>query len=131
MKKLAALILAVLLLSINLYADNNEEFRATWVITYELMDSTAGTEANMAHTRQILDNHVKANMNAVLWQCRQNGTAYYNSSYEPWGKYTGYKNPGYDPLAYAVEQAHQRGLEIHAWMNVYESRDRVSGSPAS
>jgi uncharacterized lipoprotein YddW (UPF0748 family) len=118
------------ILSSGLYADDNEEFRATWVITYEIMDSTASTEANMAHTRQILDNHLKANMNAVLWQCRQNGTAYYNSLYEPWGKYTGYQDPGYDPLAYAVEQAHQRGLEIHAWMNVFESRDRVSGSPA-
>ena len=62
-------------------------------------------------------------MNAVIWQVRQSGTAYYNSSYEPWGRYAGYQDPGYDPLAYAIEEAHKRGLELHAWFNTFQISD--------
>ncbi len=81
--------------------------------------------------KEILDNHKKANMNAVLWQARQSGTAYYNSSFEPWGYYAGYRNPGYDPLAYAIEEAHKRGLELHAWFNVFAASSTVEGAPAA
>jgi uncharacterized lipoprotein YddW (UPF0748 family) len=67
-----------------------------------------------------MDNLVEANMNAVLWQIRQGGTVYYNSSFEPWGSRAGKEYPGYDPLAYAIEEAHKRGLELHAWFNVFQ-----------
>ncbi|MFC1547790.1 family 10 glycosylhydrolase [Candidatus Neomarinimicrobiota bacterium] len=109
---------------------DNQEFRSTWVITWHHSSSSSSAEQNKARIRSIMDNHVRANMNAVLFQVRQNGTAYYPSSYEPWGAYIG-DNPGFDPLAYAVEQAHARGLELHAWMNTFESRGARSGSPAS
>ncbi|MEE9162113.1 MAG: family 10 glycosylhydrolase, partial [Candidatus Neomarinimicrobiota bacterium] len=108
----------------------NQEFRATWVVTWELISPGEPAVSNEARARLILDNHAAANMNAVLWQARQNGTAYYNSSFEPWGSYAGGGDPGYDPLAYAVEQAHARGLELHAWMNTVESRNPVPGSPS-
>lgn len=108
----------------------NEEFRATWVVTWDLINGEKSPEENQANARSILDNHKKANMNAVLWQARQSGTAYYRSSYEPWGYYAGYRDPGYDPLAFAVEQAHKRGLELHAWMNVFEATSTVDGAPA-
>lgn len=129
MKRL--LIVLVLFIFQSLCAQKNEEFRATWVITWEHIAAGSSSEANKALVQQILDDHKKANMNAVVWQVRQGGTAYYSSSYEPWGFYAGYKHPGYDPLAYAIEQAHARGLELHAWMNVFESRDTSVGSPAS
>lgn len=130
MKRFFTLILIISICQI-LIAGINDEFRTTWVVTWELTNSTNSMEENKALTRQILDNHKQANMNAVLWQCRQNGTAYYNSSYEPWGEYIGYKNPGYDPLEYAVQEAHNRGLELHAWMNVFESRNvSINGTPA-
>ena len=60
--------------------------------------------------RKIMDDHVDANMNAVIFQVRQGGTAYYESSYEPWGYYAGYQHPGYDPLAVAIEEAHYEVL---------------------
>jgi hypothetical protein len=129
MKRLV--IVLVLFIFQSLRAQENEEFRATWVITWEHIMPDSNTEANKALVRKIMDDHKRANMNAVVWQARQSGTAYYNSSYEPWGFYAGYKHPGYDPLAYAIEQAHARGLELHAWMNVFESRDTSAGSPAS
>ena len=78
-----------------------------------------------------MDDHVDANMNAVIFQVRQGGTAYYESSYEPWGYYAGYQNPGYDPLAAAIEEAHSRGLELHAWFNVFQTSSTHDGSPAA
>ncbi|HGY55592.1 MAG TPA: T9SS type A sorting domain-containing protein [Caldithrix abyssi] len=121
---------SILFLTTNLSAAGNKEFRGIWVVTWEHINSGLDAEQNKANIRTILDNVKKANMNAVLWQVRQSGTAYYNSSYEPWGKYAGYRNPGYDPLAYAIEQAHQRGIELHAWFNVFNVSDTVSGTIA-
>ncbi|MDQ7052461.1 MAG: family 10 glycosylhydrolase [candidate division KSB1 bacterium] len=120
----------VLWLPAMLLAQGNQEFRATWVVDYQWMSS--GTiEANKARTRQILDNHKAANMNAVIWQVRRFGNVYYPSSYEPFGSAAGFKPPGYDPLAYAIEEAHKRGLEFHAWMNVFETRNLYQGSPGA
>ncbi|HMA61053.1 MAG TPA: family 10 glycosylhydrolase, partial [bacterium] len=114
----------ILLLIISLsFAQNNKEFRATWVITWE-------HDCDSTKIKQILDRHEKANMNAVLFQVRQSGTAYYNSSYEPWGHYANYQNPGFDPLAFAVKEAHKRGLELHAWFNTFQASSTVQGAPA-
>ena len=85
---------------------DNKEFRATWVITWDQMDRFAAPVENMARVATIVENHADANMNAILWQVRQSGTAYYNSSFEPWGFYTGKQDPGYDPLALAIEESH-------------------------
>jgi uncharacterized lipoprotein YddW (UPF0748 family) len=112
-------------------AAGNREFRATWVITWEHIDPALSAEQNMERVRTILDRHKAANMNAVLWQCRQSGTAYYQSSYEPWGYYANYRYPGYDPLAYAVEEAHKRGMELHAWFNVFQCSSTYPGTPAA
>ena len=85
-------ILVVLMLAgITWGRTKNQEFRATWVITWEWMNAGASVETNKALTRAILDRHQAANMNAVLWQIRQGGTAYYPSPYEPWGSYAGYQ----------------------------------------
>jgi uncharacterized lipoprotein YddW (UPF0748 family) len=121
------LILLVLLALAESPAGNNEEFRAVWVITWEHISSGNTAEENKARVREILENIKKANMNAVLWQVRQSGTAYYNSSYEPWGYYAGYQDPGYDPLAYAIEQAHLRGIELHAWFNAFAVAEDDAG----
>ncbi|OQX88644.1 hypothetical protein B6D60_01610 [candidate division KSB1 bacterium 4484_87] len=108
----------------------NEEFRATWVITWEYISSSSSQSQLKARIRKIMDDHKKANMNAVLFQIRQGGTAYYNSSYEPWGYYAGHRNPGFDPLAYAIQEAHKRGLELHAWFNVFAASSTYQGAPA-
>lgn len=130
MKRITTILLLMLFCQ-NLFAGDNAEFRATWVITWEHINSGLSPEQNKANIRKILDNHQQANMNAVLWQVRQGGTAYYHSSYEPWGYYAGGQNPGYDPLAYAVEEAHKRGMELHAWFNVFQTSSTVPGAPAA
>jgi uncharacterized lipoprotein YddW (UPF0748 family) len=65
---------------------------------------------------------VAGNMNAVCMQVRSLSDATYKSSYEEWASIltgTRGKDPGYDPLAFAVEEAHKRGLELHVWVNPF------------
>ncbi len=134
MKYFSKIFLSILLIatfSLLIAQENNEEFRATWVITWEHISSSSSASTNKARVRTILDNHKAANMNAVLWQARQSGTAYYNSSYEPWGFYAGYSNPGYDPLAYAIEEGHKRGMEVHAWFNCFAVSSTHAGAAAA
>ena len=107
-----------------------KEFRATWVITWEYITSSQDADETMNRIDQIMDNHVAANMNAVFFQVRQSGTSYYSSSYEPWGYYAGYEYPGFDPLQYAVNSAHSRGLELHAWFNVFQASSMHEGAPS-
>lgn len=131
MKRLITIFFLLLFSYNNLSAVNNDEFRATWIKVSEHIKSNWTTEQNKAQVREVMDNHKKANMNAVLWQARQSGTAYYNSNYEPWGYYAGYAYPGYDPLAYAIEEAHKRGMELHAWFNVFHTSSTHPGTPAA
>ena len=131
MRRKKILVSFYLLFSILLFSQSgNNEFRSTWVITWNWIspdDSMAETQDRII---DILDDHVAANMTSVLFQVRQSGTAYYNSSFEPWGYYSGYQDPGFDPLGFAVEQAHLRGLEFHAWFNVFACSSTQPGTPA-
>ncbi|MEE9432416.1 MAG: family 10 glycosylhydrolase [Melioribacteraceae bacterium] len=129
MKNIVLFFFIVFIVSIYSQPNNsNSEFRATWVITWEHISSGSSVEQNKARVREILDNHKKANMTSVLFQVRQGGSAYYNSSYEPWGTYAGSSNPGYDPLDYAIDEAHKRGLELHAWFNVFNVSSTLPGT---
>jgi uncharacterized lipoprotein YddW (UPF0748 family) len=125
------IILSVLTISYQLLAATNEEFRATWVITWEHISESSSAATNQARVREIMENHKSGNFNAVLWQARQGGTAYYPSSYEPWGGYAGEKDPGYDPLGYAVAEAHHRGMELHAWFNAFQTSSTAPGTPVA
>ena len=131
MKTLTTIILFFLFFNLSYAQGGNTEFRSIWIVTWEYISGSSSVETNKARIRSILDNMNTANMSSVIWQARQNGTAYYNSSYEPWGSYAGGSNPGFDPLQYAIEEAHKRGLEIHAWFNTFESKSTAPGTPAN
>jgi len=131
MKKFVTGLLLLLLASFSYGQNNNEEFRANWVITWEHSSSGYSAEQGKARIREILENQKAGNFNAVLWQARQSGTSYYNSPYEPWGYYVGSEDPGYDPLAYAIQEGHKRGLEVHAWFNVFQTSSTAPGAPAA
>lgn len=110
----------------------NKEFRAVWVSTVFSLDWPKSTDIEVQKTElMVLFDAVKAaNMNAILLQVRSESDAFYNSSKEPWSRWlTGVQgqDPGYDPLAFAIEEAHKRGLELHAWVNPF----RVNASTAS
>ncbi len=91
------------------------ETRALWVNRWEF--------STPDDIRRLADKAAAANFNALFFQVRGNADACYRSDLEPWmarlsGGVLG-DDPGWDPLAVAVEEAHARGLELHAWVNVY------------
>ncbi|MEV4758962.1 family 10 glycosylhydrolase [Micromonospora sp. NPDC049559] len=64
----------------------------------------------------------RLNHNAVIVQVRPTADAFWPSPYEPWSEFltgTRGQDPGWDPLAYLVSEAHKRNLEFHAWFNPY------------
>ncbi|WMJ88166.1 family 10 glycosylhydrolase [Anaerocolumna sp. MB42-C2] len=101
------------------------EFRAVWISYLEFMNygKEGFTETGFESTiDKMFDKVVDMNMNAVVVHVRPFGDAMYNSSYFPWSRYasgTQGKDPGFDPLEYMVKAAHERGLQIHAWLNPY------------
>jgi uncharacterized lipoprotein YddW (UPF0748 family) len=107
------------------------EFRGAWVASVANIDwpSRPGLSAwaQQAELIAILDRARALRLNAILLQVRPAGDALYASPYEPWSAYlTGVEGrppePYYDPLAFAVKEAHARGLELHAWFNPYRAR---------
>ena len=129
-KKLTILIMMLALVFPALKAEEQKrEMRAAWLATVSNIDwpSERGTSAAViARQKQslidYLDGFANTNMNAVCIQVRSMCDAMYQSSYEPWSSYlTGTRgaNPGWDPLAFAVEECHKRGIECHAWVNPY------------
>lgn len=102
------------------------EVRAVWLTTLSGLDwprqkatSPQGREAQKQELCQILDQLQQTGINTILLQTRVRGTVIYPSKIEPWdncltGQYD--RDPGYDPLAFAIEQAHQRGMQLHAWV---------------
>jgi uncharacterized lipoprotein YddW (UPF0748 family) len=59
-----------------------------------------------------------AGMNTILFQVRGNATTSYHSANEPWAEQFQFTDPGFDPLATAIQAAHARGLQLKAWVNV-------------
>lgn len=107
------------------------EFRGLWVASVDNIDwpSTPGlpTAAAKKELLTILDRARASGLNAVILQVRPAGDALYASSIEPWSEYlTGRQGiaptPAWDPLAFAVAEAHRRGMELHAWFNPYRAK---------
>ncbi|HEU5175805.1 MAG TPA: family 10 glycosylhydrolase [Gemmatimonadaceae bacterium] len=106
------------------------EFRGAWVAAVSHIDwpSRGGltTGQQKAELLAILDRLVELRMNAVVLHVRPAADALYESTREPWSAYlTGKQgrapSPFYDPLAFAVREAHRRGLELHAWFNPFRA----------
>ncbi len=107
------------------------EFRGVWVAAVSNMDwpSRAGlpVDSQKAELVRILDRAKQLRLNAVILHMRPAADALYDSKLEPWSEYlTGVQGkapePYYDPLTFAVSEAHARGLELHAWFNPYRAR---------
>lgn len=113
----------------NLYdgvASPKHEVRAVWLTTLNGLDwprhkarTSAQVEVQKRELTDILDKLQKAHINTVLMQTRIRGSVIYPSKYEPWDEcITGEPGmaPAYDPLAFAVEECHKRGMELHTWV---------------
>ena len=139
MKNLIAAFLAVslfLLTSAQLKAgyDGKHEWRAVWIATVNNIDwpSKPGltTLEQQKELIAYLDLFKSLNFNAIVLQVRPAADAFYISKNEPWSIYlTGDQkkspSPLYDPLAFAIEEAHKRGIELHAWLNPYRVSQNV------
>jgi uncharacterized lipoprotein YddW (UPF0748 family) len=116
------------------------EFRGVWVATVDNIDWPSRPGLTVAEQKQeltaILDRAAQLNLNAVIFQVRPACDAFYASGIEPWSPFlTGTMgrapSPFYDPLAFAISEAHARGLELHAWFNPFRATHPASKSPIS
>jgi uncharacterized lipoprotein YddW (UPF0748 family) len=104
------------------------EMRGLWVATVANIDwpSRKGLSAQQQKREliDILDRAHDIGFNTIVLQVRPAGDALYRSMYEPWAAWltgTQGQDPGYDPLEFAVAEAHARGLQLHAWINPFRA----------
>ena len=84
--------------------------RAIWVTRFDYRSAD--------DVSRIMDDCSRGGFNVVVFQVRGNGTVFYPSKIEPWAEQFDFASPGFDPLALAVQEAHKRDMELHAWVNV-------------
>ncbi len=116
------------------------EFRGAWLATVANIDwpSKPGLPVAQQKTELIslLDRAAQLHFNAVFFQVRTVSDAFYESPFEPWSEYlTGIQGqaprPFYDPLNFAINEAHQRGLQLYAWFNPFRAGHPEAKSPAA
>lgn len=114
------------------------ELRAIWIATKGNIDWPSKPGLPVAQQQQelrnLLDLARQTGLNAVILQVRPQGDAFYESELEPWSEYlTGREGvppqPRWDPLAFAIREAHARALELHAWINPFRAKSETSRSP--
>lgn len=113
------------------------EFRGAWIQT---VGQSRYRQMNSAAMRHYLTDMVQrldeAGVNAIIFQVRPEADAFYQSDLEPWSRFlTGEQgkapdDPTFDPLAFIIEACHQRGMELHAWMNPYRVKTNISNKLA-
>ncbi len=102
-----------------------KDMRAVWIATVYSSDYPSALNDAEAQKQEFIDklDKIKAmGMNAVAVQVRPKGDAFYESGLNPWSEVlTGTQGqyPGYDTMAFMIEETHKRGMEFHAWMNPY------------
>lgn len=118
-------------------ATAQDDMRAVWVATvYNIDFPSSASIGNVAAQKAEIDSKMEqfkaAGLNTVILQVRAKNDALYQSALNPWSEAltgTQGEDPGYDPLAYAIESAHSNGLALHAWLNPY--RVTTSGTDVS
>ncbi|MBA4407542.1 glycoside hydrolase, partial [bacterium] len=107
------------------------EFRGAWIASVTNIDWPSSTGLSVETLKKqltdMLDAIKSANLNAVFFQVRPECDALYKSSIEPWSYWiTGTQGVApsgdFDPLKFAIDEAHKRGIELHAWLNPYRAR---------
>jgi uncharacterized lipoprotein YddW (UPF0748 family) len=116
------------------------EFRGAWIATVANIDWPSKPGLSVAEQKAeliaLLDRAVQLKLNAIIFQVRPSSDAVYASAIEPWSEYlTGTMGrapqPFYDPLTFAIEEAHKRGLELHAWFNPFRALHPQGKSPVA
>lgn len=138
-------LLFLLITTTALYAQESKqspkrEFRGVWIATVQNIDWPSKDAVGVDPVNQkqefvqILDEHQRTGINAIMLQVRPSADALYAKSREQWSMFlTGKQglapiDPLYDPLEFAVEEAHKRGMELHAWFNPYRATNNMLDS---
>jgi len=128
------LLLLQIFIAMNCLADNPpaKEFRGVWIATINNIDwpSAPGLPVNVQkrELKELIERIEKLNLNVVIFQVRPASDALYPSNIEPWsyfltGKQGLAPSSSFDPLAYAIELCHSKGMELHAWFNPFRVRN--------
>ena len=125
-KKTIVLIFLLTLFSVNINSRNpKREFRGAWLhVIGQSQWMNKNVSEQQKYIEEQLDLLLEAGCNAVIFQVRPTADALYKSELEPWSAWlTGKRGKApsidWDPMLYAIEQAHKRGMEFHAWLNPY------------
>jgi len=104
------------------------DMRAVFIATVSNLDwpfsNKNSATTQMSNFKAILEKFEDANINTVMFQVRPAADVLYKSSIEPWSSVltsTQSQDPGYDPLQFAIDESHKRGMELHAWVNPYRT----------
>ena len=93
----------------------NYEFRGVWVTRFEW--TSPDPEKCRANITRIFETIAASNLNAAVFQIRGEAETLYPSTLEPWSSLLGGQDPGFDPVALAIQEAHRRGIAFHAYIN--------------
>jgi len=113
-----------------------QEFRAAWIASVANINWPSKPGLTTAEQQKeaitLLDLLQRLNFNAAILQIRPQADALYKSDLEPWsyfltGKQGKAPEPYYDPLEFWVEAAHDRGIELHVWLNPYRAHHLSGG----
>lgn len=105
---------------------STEELRGVWIASLENIDFPSkpglAIEKQKEELDKIVENASYMGFNAIFFQVRPTGDALYKSSVFPWSTYlTGKQgksnDQGFDPLEYIIEKSHEKGIQVHAWIN--------------
>lgn len=128
MKKILSTLLAIMIIFTSsvtgkVYA-SGQDMQAAWIATSWGIDwpKSKNAQTQQQEMINILDTLKDTGINTIMFQVRPKGDALYNSSINPWSDVltgTQGKDPGYDPLAFVIQEANKRGMKVHAWLNPY------------
>ena len=105
--------------------DAKHEFRGAWVQTaWQDRYQNKNPEQCRRYLQQLVETLYQTGFNAIIFQVRPEGDAFYQSNFEPWSRFlTGVQgkapSPVWDPMEYLIQLCHERGMEFHAWINPY------------
>ncbi|MFH0734919.1 MAG: family 10 glycosylhydrolase [bacterium] len=143
--KIKLLALILIITSINMFSQSTtppkKEFRAAWIATVTNLDWPANPNLSIEQQKSsliaMLDVMKACNMNVAVFQVRTECDALYKSTIEPWSYWlTGAQglapaSSDWDPLQFAIEESHKRGMELHAWVNPYRAVKTIGNYPIS
>ena len=121
----------LLLLPLSLSAQLKREFRGAWIQCVNGQFLGMGTEKMQQTLRYQLNELQKDGVNVIIFQVRSECDALYESKLEPWSRFlTGRQgqapSPYWDPLKWMIDECHQRGMELHAWINPYRAKTKTT-----